>query len=399
MKRAAAEAALILKAGRERSLAQRHPWVFSGAIAAQSGTFALGDVVRILAADGKFLAYAYVNPNSQIAARVLTFDDIPVEEAFFRAALQRAFDLRARLPELADTDACRLVAAEADGLPGLIVDRYGDVLVMQVLTAGMERLREDLARWLLEMTGARALVERSDVDVRKKEGLPERVAVLHGDVGDGMVCIREHGRAFWVDVLRGHKTGFYLDQRESRRHVASRAADAEVLNVFSYTGGFGVYAATAGARRVLHLDASADALALAQRNMRENGVNADDTTLQGDAFVLLRKFRDEGRRFDVVVLDPPKFVHSKGQLDRACRGYKDINWLGFQLLRPGGTLYTFSCSGLLSTDLFQKVVFGAALDAGVSARVVARLGQAADHPFALAFPEGEYLKGLAACVG
>lgn len=385
---------LILKPGRERSLEHRHPWVFSGAVARFSGVVEPGGIVTVRAHDGRFLAQAYANERSQIVARALSFEDEAIDEAFFTRRIERALGLRESLVDLQATNAQRLVNAEADGLPGLVADRYGDVVVVQVLTAGIERVRDAVVAALKERTGARAVVERSDADVREKEGLSSRVEVLFGDVGGGRVEIDENGRRFLVDVLRGHKTGFYLDQRDNRRRVAELAVGRDVLNAFSYTGGFGVYAARAGARSVLHLDASEDALALARENMELNGVSSEGTTLAGDAFQVLRRFKDEGRRFDLVVLDPPKFAHHKGQVDRACRGYKDINRVALQLLRPGGFLFTFSCSGLVSADLFQKVVFGAATDARVDAQVIGRLGQASDHPFSLAFPEGEYLKGL-----
>ncbi len=391
---------LILKPGREKALLRRHPWVFSGAVMRLEGAAAPGEAVRVCTADGDFLAWAAYSPRSNIRARVWTWDDRPPDVDFFRRRLQAALDLRRTLGLAEVTNAMRLVHGESDRLPGLVVDRYGDTLVMQCLSAGAERWRETLADLLLELTGAERVFERSDVDVRALEGLPPRVGALRGAPPPARLRIHEHGLAFWVDVQRGHKTGFYLDQRENRRLVATFAAGREVLNAFAYSGGFGLYALRAGASRVVSVDTSAEALALAREHLALNGLPADRAEfVQADVFQLLRQYRDAGRRFDLIVLDPPKFAPTAAHAQRAARGYKDINLLAFKLLRPGGVLATFSCSGGISPDLFQKIVASAAVDAGVEAQILLRLTQAPDHPVSVHFPEGHYLKGLVLRVG
>lgn len=385
-----------LKPDREKSLRLRHPWVFSGAIARMEGSVEPGQPVDVLSSRGEWLARSDYNPRSQIALRLLTFDPSDaVDEAFWRRRLLAALARRRETPQLAEAMARRLVYAESDGLPGLIVDQYGEWLVLQALTLGMERRKEAIAALLQELLSPRGIYERSDVDVRAQEGLPQRKGVLAGEEPPEIIEIVEHGLRFYVDLRRGHKTGFYLDQRENRHTVAGYCASAEVLNAFSYTGGFAVYAAQGGARRVTNLDSSADALRAAEANLALNGLPADAVeNVEGDAFQVLRTWRDAGRTFDVVILDPPKFAFSRAQLNAATRGYKDINMLAMRLLRPGGILCTFSCSGLVSEDLFQKVIFGACLDVGREVRILQRLSQGSDHPVALTFPEGAYLKGL-----
>lgn len=385
-----------LKQGRERALENRHPWIFSGAIDRLDRGIPPGEIVQIADAQGQVRALGYLNPRSQIAIRILSWDpNEQIDRAFLRRRLMAAVARRQCLPGLDDTTACRLVNAESDGLPGLIVDCYDDWLVLQSLTAGIERLKDEIADLLMELLGPRGIYERSDVDVRPREGLADQVGSLRGETPTEPVAIQEQGRLFQVDLLRGHKTGFYLDQRQNRERVAAYCAGAEVLNVFSYTGGFGVYAGTAGGSRIVNLDSSADALAVAAQHMAQNGIPAERCEIvAGDAFRVLRTMRDQARRFDVIVLDPPKFAFSKAQLPSATRGYKDINLQAMHLLRPGGILATFSCSGAVDEALFQKVVFGAALDAGRDVQILERLGQAADHPVLLSFPEGAYLKGF-----
>jgi 23S rRNA (cytosine1962-C5)-methyltransferase len=387
----------MLKVGREKPARQRHPWIFSGAIQRIDGDVEEGGIADVVSASGEFLARGYVNRRSQIVARLLTWDeDEAIDEAFWRSRLERA--IRARSSE---DSACRYINAESDGLPGLVVDRYGAWLIVQVLTLGIERIKNELVNWLVGwLVDARGVYERSDVDVREKEGLPQATGVLHGEEPPDEIEIAEPGPGgrslrFLVDVKRGHKTGFYLDQRDNRRKVAAYCQDAEVLNLFSYTGGFAVHALAAGARSIVNVDSSADALALAKRNVALNGCAArDEDFVEADVFSLLRKYRAEGRTFDVIMADPPKFVHAVGQIDKAARAYKDLNLVAMQILRPGGTLATFSCSGLVSPDLFQKIVFGASVDAGRDAQIVEKLSQAGDHPILLSFPEAEYLKGL-----
>lgn len=373
-----------------------HPWIFSGAIEQVAGSPESGETVLVQDAAGEPLGQAAYSPASQMRARMWTGDpDQVVGADFFRGRLQTALELRRVSVPPEETDALRLVFAESDGLPGLIVDRYGDLLVLQCLSAGAEYWRETLADILLELTGVSAIYERSDVDVRALEGLPERVGPLRGAAPSSRLEIHENGLRFWVDVLAGHKTGFYLDQRANRARLGRLAVGREVLNCFSYSGAFSVYALAGGATSVLSIDSSAEALTLGQENLGLNGIDgAKADWLAGDVFVLLRRFRDQARSFDLVVLDPPKFAQNAAQAERAARGYKDINLLALKLLRPGGLLFTFSCSGGVSPDLFQKIVAGAAVDAGVDARIIGRMSQGADHPVALNFPEGEYLKGL-----
>ena len=392
--------AITLKLGREKSLLRRHPWIFSGAIARLDGNPILGETVDLLAANGQFLARAAYSPNSQIRARVWTFDPgEPVEADFFRRQILRAIAGRAGLG-LAPTDAFRLINAESDSLPGLIVDRYADTLVLQSLTAGSEFWKETIADLLLELTGLGRIYERSDADVRELEGLPPKCGFIRYPENRNLAeeangVITENGLKFKVDFAGGHKTGFYLDQRLNRQHLRGLAGGRDVLDCFCYTGGFSVYALASGAKSVLSVDASAAALALCRENVALNALPSDrHTLLEGDVFQLLRKFRDEARSFDLIILDPPKFAPTVAQAEKAARGYKDINLLAFKLLRPGGILMTFSCSGGIDAGLFQKILASAALDAGVEAQIVEHMSQAPDHPVALNFPEGAYLKGL-----
>jgi 23S rRNA (cytosine1962-C5)-methyltransferase len=390
-----------LKPGREKSILHDHPWIFSGAIERLEGSPQSGETILVVDAAGHALGKAAYSPSSQIRARMWTRSvDLAVDADFLRTRLQTALDLRRVSVPPAETDALRLVFAESDGLPGLIVDRYCDQLVMQCLSTGAEFWRETLADLLVELTGIKAIYERSDVDVRSLEGLPERIGPLRGAAPPDRIEIHENGLRFWVDVLAGHKTGFYLDQRANRSRLGKLAAGRDVLNCFSYSGAFSVYALAGGAASVLSVDSSADALALGQENLALNGIDAAKADwMEGDVFVLLRRFRDQARSFDMIVLDPPKFAQNAAQAERAARGYKDINLLALKLLRPGGLLFTFSCSGGVSPDLFQKIVAGAAVDASVDARIIGRMSQGPDHPVALNFPEGEYLKGLVVIKG
>lgn len=384
-----------LKPGRERSLLRRHPWIFSGAVAHVDKDVVPGGTLDILSANDLFLARGFYSPHSQIRARVWTFDEEPVDAGFFRRCIRSAFCARDALHLTQDTNALRLIHAESDGLPGLIVDRYDDLLVMQCLTTGVEFWRETLAKLLFEESGLETVYERSDAEVRDLEGLPARVGLLHGTSFHSPLTILEQGLKFSIDVEAGHKTGFYLDQRANRRRVRELAKDREVLDCFCYTGGFTVNALAGDAKSVLAVDASGDALRLAQENLLMNGLPEERVHfLEGDVFQVLRKFRDESRSFDMIVLDPPKFAPTAAQAEKAARGYKDINLLAFKLLRPGGLLVTFSCSGGVDASLFQKIVASAALDAGVEAQIVEHLSQAGDHPVSLSFPEGSYLKGL-----
>ena len=394
---------LMLKPGREKSLLRRHPWVFSGAVDRVEGGPRPGETVDVLDAGGRFVARAAYSPTSQIRARVWTFNpQEQVDADFLRRRIRAALAHRATLSLFSVSEArspfeygLRLVHAESDGLPGLVVDRYGDVLVLQSLTAGCEFWRETLADLLLEETGAAAIYERSDADVRELEGLPVRNGPLRGTINHIPLTISEHGLKFLVNIASGHKTGFYLDQRRNRQRIGQLAQGRDVLNCFCYTGGFTAHALAGGASSVLSVDSSADALALGRENIALNGLPPEKAEwLEGDVFQLLRKFRDQARSFDMVILDPPKFAATAAQAEKAARGYKDINLLAFKLLRSGGILATFSCSGGVDAALFQKIVAGAALDAGVEASIVEYLSQDGDHPVSLHFPEGAYLKGL-----
>ena len=389
-------ATIILKPGREKSLLRRHPWIFSGAIASVSGKPQAGETVEVKSANNGSLGLGAWSPESQIRVRMWSFDSQDViDSKFFRARLERAIEARKRLRLDAATNAYRLVNAESDGLPGIVIDRYDEFLVCQFLTRGAEFWKRDIIEQLAQLLPSRGIYERSDVDIRQKEGLQPVSGVLSGEDPPGTVEIKEGDCRFHVDIKQGHKTGFYLDQRENRAAISDFAQDAEVLNCFSYTGGFGIWALKAGAKRITNIDSSAVSLDLARRNTELNQLNTGSVeNVTGDVFHILRDYRDEIRQFDLIILDPPKFAESKDQIKKAARGYKDINLLAFKLLKPGGTLFTFSCSGLMEGSLFQKIVADAALDAGRDAQMIRWLTQAADHPTALNFPEGSYLKGI-----
>ena len=385
---------LLLKKGRDKSLRRRHPWIFSGAVEKAAGKG--GETVDVLDATKKFLARAAYSPNSQIRARVWTFDaKEEVDAIFFRARLQRALALREALPAAKHANALRLVHGESDGLPGLVVDRYADVLVAQFLAAGVERWRDPILDLLMELTGCAAIYERSDAEVRKLENLAPRVGFARGNRNASRCPIIEYGLNFRVDVEQGQKTGFFLDQRENRQRVRALAAGREVLDGFCYTGGFSIAALAGGAKRVTAIESSAAALEVAKENLAANPLDASKIEfMQADVFAKLRELRDRNAKFDLIVLDPPKFAPTAAQVKGAARAYKDINLWALKLLAPGGLLATFSCSGAVSAELFQSIVAGAALDAGADAKIVERFTAAADHPVALEFPEGEYLKGL-----
>lgn len=409
-----------LKPGRDKPVRQRHPWIFSGAIDRVDGAPESGAVVDVRGADGAWLARGHFSAASQIRVRAMTWDaDEALDEAAWRWRLASAAALRARLGLLADPDAaCRLVHAESDGLPGLIVDRYGPWLIVQALSAGADAARALLAPLLVEALApfapVRGVYERSTDDVRDKEGLPSVEGSLWGETPPAVVTVREPGAGgpieFDVDVIGGHKTGAYLDQAVNRRIVAGWCAGADVLNAFSYTGGFALHALAAGARRVTNVDSSGPALVRAAAAATRAGWTVDAGSADGldedgggtgrmtntlaNVFGYLRACRAAGRTFDVVILDPPKFVHHAEQVEKAARAYKDLMYVGLQVLRPDGILASFSCSGLLTADLFWKIAFAAATDAGRDVQILARLEQPPDHPVRLCFPEGAYLKGL-----
>lgn len=407
-------ATVHLKPGRESSLLRRHPWVFSGAVATVGGAPEPGDTVAVHAADGTLLGHGAWSPASQIRVRMWTFAatgrDAPeappeVGPELFRNRIERALRTRVPVASASEPAGRRLVHGESDGLPGVIVDRYAAFLVCQFLSAGAERWRDEIVEKLRDLLEPEGIWERSDVDVREKEGLAPRTGLLWGAEPPELIEIVEGPCRHLVDVRGGHKTGFYLDQRQNRAEVAALLTsgvlppDPEVLNCFAYSGAFGHAALAAGAAHVTHVESSAPALDLLRRTAAANGFPEEAIeTEEGNVFSVLRGYRAAGRTFDLVILDPPKFADSRRRLEAAGRGYKDINLLAFQLLRPGGALATFSCSGLVDADLFQKIVADAALDAGRDARILRRLEQADDHPVALPFPEGRYLKGLLAKV-
>jgi 23S rRNA (cytosine1962-C5)-methyltransferase len=384
-----------LREGKERSLLRRHPWVFAGSIA--KGQADAGETVRVEGHDGRFLAWAAFSPSSQIRVRAWTFDENErVDREFFKRRIATAVALRERLR--VDSDGVRLIHGEADGLPGLVVDRYGDLLSAQFLSTGTERFKQTIADLLLQTTGCTRLYERSDAGVRTLENLPSVAGWLRGE-GDTEVTIREHGWRLGLDVHEGHKTGFYLDQRDNRARLAEwvrRFGCQRVLNCYSYTGGFSVAALAGGAQAVVSVDSSAPALARATAHVALNGFEpARHQAVDADVNAYLREALTHGETFDAIVLDPPKFAPTASHAERAARAYKDINRLALKLLARGGLLLTFSCSGGIGAELFHKIVAGAAMDADADGAILARLEGAPDHPTTLMFPEGEYLKGLA----
>jgi len=387
---------LRIKPGREKSILRRHPWIFSGAVAELIGDPAPGGTVDILSADGEWLGRAAYSPISQIRARIWSWDaNEVINSDFFHKRLRLAIEMRQSLPQLINSNGTRLVHAESDRLPGLIIDRYADWLVVQFLSSGSEYWRQAIIDALDDLCPGSGIYERSDAEVRKLEGLPVRTGLLLGDEPPEFISIKENGLKFQVDIRNGHKTGFYLDQRENRLRIRQSVANKDVLDCFCYTGGFTLASIAGGAASVVAVDVSPAALALSRQNIELNGFSAQGVEfIQGDVFQLLRTYRDSRRSFDVVLLDPPKFAATAAVAERAARGYKDINLLALKLLREGGLLTTFSCSGGIDAVLFQQIVASAALDAGADVQIVDRLHQAPDHPVNLSYPEGAYLKGL-----
>jgi 23S rRNA (cytosine1962-C5)-methyltransferase len=392
---------ITLKPGKEKSLLRRHPWIFPTAIDRIEGKpeekTKAGTTALIKSSTGQFLARAAYSPHSQIRARVWTFNENePIDHAMIKRRIKKAVAWRAA--HVHDTDAIRLIFGEADGFPGLVVDWYAGKqghLVCQFQSAGVELWKTAIVQALIAETGCPNVYERSDASVREREGLPLVTGTLAGKEPDSETQVTENGVRYAVDIRTGHKTGFYVDQRDNRKLVMDHAAGRDVLNCFCYTGGFSLAALKGGANSVISIDSSGDALAVARRNMALNGFDANKAEWRdADVFKALRAFRDESRTFDLIILDPPKFASSPQQADRAARAYKDINLIGLQLLRENGLLFTYSCSGAISADLFQKIIAGAATDAGVDARILKRLSAGIDHPMTTNFPEGEYLKGL-----
>ncbi len=398
------EGIVRVKPGREKPIRNGHPWIFSGAIASAENA-SDGELVKVVDQSGRFLARGYWNSKSQIQVRLMTWQDEPIDDAWWRQRLTRAIHLRQQHFSSAAKSACRLVNAESDFLPGLIIDRYANGYVLQALTRFIDNYKADIATVLAELTGAEYIYERSDVDSRNREGLPASVGWLHGRQLPELLEI-EAGGSFLVDIKRGQKTGFYLDQHDNRRilaDLASRIVEAgetvKLLNLFSYSGGFAISAGQFGKLHSINVDASRAALELAESNFKLNGYNPakhGETVefIQADGFDYLHHCVSQGETFDLVVLDPPKFAQQKRQVQRAARGYKDLNLNAIKVTKAGGYLMTFSCSGAISRDLFQKIVFGALADSGRQGQIIKLLSAAVDHPVALTFPEGEYLKGL-----
>lgn len=387
---------IILKPGREKALQRHHPWIFSGAIDHIIGEPKIGETVEIISSKGEFLARAAYNQNSSIVGRVWTWDsEEQIDRVFFEKRILNAIKLRQNLSSLISSNAMRLVHGESDFIPGLILDRYGGVYVVQFLTAGVEYWKTDIIEVINTCTDAEIIYERSDVDVRQLEGLPNRIGLLQGEILINPIEILENKAKFLVDVVEGQKTGFYLDQRDNRLLAREIAYGKTVLDCFSYTGGFAINCVMGKAKKVTLVDSSRMALEIARKNVLKNNLPADSIEfVEQDVFTYLRMLRDHGASFDLVILDPPKFAPTTAQVERAARGYKDINLLALKILNKGGYLLTFSCSGGVNEELFQKIIAGAALDAGVDAQIIRRLHQALDHPVALNFPEGSYLKGF-----
>lgn len=390
-------ARLFLAKGREKSLLRRHPWVFSGAVTRVEGNAVSGETIDVCDFQGKWLARAAFSPQSQIRARVWTFDQQEsVDRDFFINRLQTAQQWRTLLAKRDDLTGYRLIAGESDGMPGITIDRFQNFIVLQLLSAGAEYQRANLVAALQHCYPECAIYDRSDVAVRKKEGLPLTQGSVVGEEPPALLPIREHGMQILVDIKEGHKTGFYLDQRDSRLAARRFAANAKVLNCFSYTGAFAVSALMGGCEHVISVDTSQAALDVARQNVELNQLDLSKAEfVRDDVFQLLRKYRDEGRKFDLIIMDPPKFVENKSQLAGACRGYKDINMLALNLLSSGDILLSFSCSGLMPIELFQKILADAALDAGRDVQFIEQYRQAADHPVIASYPEGLYLKGFA----
>jgi 23S rRNA (cytosine1962-C5)-methyltransferase len=391
---------VIVKPEREDAVKRRHPWLFSGSVAKIEGKVQPGDIVDVVSQDGTWLARGFVNPQSEVPVRIATWKpDERLDEEWLWNRLQQAWQRRKQLGIPDQTDAFRLVYAESDFLPGVIADCYADFVVVQIYTPAMDKWRDLLADFLMELLKPKGVFERSDFDTRLREKLLPRVGPIKGEPPPERVTITEHGLKFLVDVWRGHKTGFYLDQRENRLRSEPYLKGERVLNAFSYTGSFAVYALRAGANHVINLDTSAEALRLAEENAAINGFAGAVQSLEGNAFQVLRKFRDAGEQFDAIILDPPRFALTKATVPNALRGYKDINWLAMRLLKPGGFLVTFSCSGMVRPEMFQQVLFEADLDAKREVLIIEKLSQSRDHPILLNFPESEYLKGFVCLVG
>jgi len=393
-------ATLILKQGREKSILRHHPWLFKGAIHQFDPSIKMGDTVDVLSSTQNWLARGAYSPHSQICIRIWSFENEIINDHFFYNRIKRSIHLRQKLFQNHASSAFRLINAESDGLPGLIVDQYNEYLVCQFLFTGVEKWKQEIVQALRTVCSVKGIYERSDSDIRAKEGLKPISGLLWGQAPPKWISIREGDVLFDVDIYEGHKTGFYLDQRDNRFKIRDYAKNATVLNCFAYTGGFCIHALKGEASHVVNIESSGQSLDRIQHHLLLNQLsNQCVTQIHGDVFQILRQFRDQGRQFDMVILDPPKFVHSSQTLAKGTRGYKDINLLAIKLIKAGGTLFTFSCSNHVSPSLFQKIVSDAALDAKRDVQLIEFMGQAKDHPIATFYPEGLYLKGLVCYVG
>lgn len=387
---------VILKKAADSFVKRKHPWIFSGAIGKIEGNPINGETVQIFTSDKKLVGFGSFSPSSQIRVRVWSFNpEEKIDSEFFRRKIFLANSLREKVIDFSKTNSYRIINAECDNLPGLIVDRYSNYLICQFLSAGAELHKQIIIEILDDAFKPLGIFERSDVEVRTKENLQPMQGLLTGAVPEDLVEVKENGFKFLVDVKGGHKTGFYLDQRDNRSLLSEFSKGKNILNCFSYTGGFSVYALAYGAKKVTQIEASSSAIELSSKIFELNNLDSSlIESINGDVFDILRKFRDERRTFDLIILDPPKFAESVSQIQKAGRGYKDINLLAMKLLNPGGVLFTFSCSGHISQDLFQKIIAGAAVDAEREVKIIKQLTQSSDHPVASNFPEGFYLKGL-----
>lgn len=385
-----------LKKGRDKSFNRNHPWIFSGAVDSVKDVNTNGETVDIISGDGKFLGYGSYSSHSQISVRVLSFNpDEKIDKTFFKQRIENAILFRKQIINYELTNSYRLINAESDSLPGLVVDKYADFIVCQFLSAGAEFWKKEIVEILVDLINPSGIFERSDVEVREKEGLQQSKGILYGKAPEELIEIIENENRFLVDVNYGHKTGFYLDQRDNRKLLENFVLGKEVLNCFSYTGGFSIYAIKAGASNVVNVDSSAESLSLADKNFTLNGIDSSKyENTQDDVFKYLRKLRDTSKQFDVIILDPPKFAESVSQIEKASRGYKDINLLALKLLKKNGVLFTFSCSGHIVPELFNKIIADAAADAGREVHLLKYLTQSPDHTMLTSFPEGLYLKGL-----